>query len=37
MPLIDRDDSLLVVIADLQHEFWSNRLGDADAGEVMNT
>ena len=36
MPLIDRDDSLLVVI-DLQHEFWSNRLGDADAGEVMNT
>ncbi len=33
MPLIDRDDSLLVVI-DLQPKFWGDRLGKDDAGEV---
>jgi len=33
MPLIDRDDSLLVVI-DLQPAFWSDRLDDADSAEV---
>ena len=33
MPLIDRDDSLLVVI-DLQPKFWSDRLDKVDAGEV---
>lgn len=33
MPLIDRDDSLLVVI-DLQPRFWSDRLGKEDAAEV---
>ena len=33
MPLIDRDDSLLVVI-DLQPKFWSDRLDKDDAAEV---
>ena len=33
MPLIDRDDSLLVVI-DLQPRFWNDRLGRHDASEV---
>ena len=33
MPLIDRDDSLLVVI-DLQPRFWNDRLGKHDASEV---
>ncbi|HEY5168038.1 MAG TPA: isochorismatase family protein, partial [Thermoleophilia bacterium] len=33
MPLIDRDDSLLVVV-DLQPKFWSDRLDRSDAEEV---
>ena len=33
MPLIDRDDSLLIVI-DLQPKFWSDRLDKGDAAEV---
>jgi hypothetical protein len=33
MPLIDRDDSLLVVV-DLQPKFWSDRLDKDDAAEV---
>jgi len=33
MPLIDRDDSLLIVI-DLQPKFWSDRLDKDDAAEV---
>ncbi|MGE5229664.1 MAG: isochorismatase family protein [Deltaproteobacteria bacterium] len=35
MPLIDRDDSLLIVI-DLQPRFWSDRLDQEDAGEASS-
>ncbi len=33
MPLIERDDSILIVI-DLQPEFWNDRLDKADAAQV---
>ena len=33
MPLLERDDSILIVI-DLQPKFWSDRLDKADAAEV---
>lgn len=33
MPLLERDDSVLIVI-DLQPKFWSDRLAKADAAEV---
>jgi nicotinamidase-related amidase len=36
VPLLERDDSVLVVI-DLQPEFWGDRLGEADAAEVRRS
>ena len=33
MPLLERDDSIMLII-DLQPEFWSDRLGKDDAAEV---
>jgi nicotinamidase-related amidase len=36
MPLIERDDSVLIIV-DLQPKFWSSRLDKADAAEVTAT
>lgn len=36
MPLLERDDSVLVVI-DLQPEFWGDRLGEADVVEARRS
>jgi len=36
MPLIERDDSVLIIV-DLQPKFWSSRLEKADAAEVNAT
>ena len=36
MPLIERDDSVLIIV-DLQPKFWSDRLDKADAAEVNAT
>ena len=36
MPLLERADSVLIVI-DLQPEFWDDRLGEADAAEVQRS
>ena len=36
MPLIERDDSVLIIV-DLQPKFWSGRLDKADAAEVNAT